>query len=111
MTLWIDKIIDANRAVEKATGDVFEVEKEIKKLVDKEFNRDDLYVKVETPTDGYGSTTIQVAPIIRTNDPLYSKLKVNDCPLYIEVTLPYPYTGADKANLIDKIVALLKEEI
>lgn len=110
MTLWIDKIIDANRAVEKATGDVFEVEKVIKKLVDKEYS-ENLYVKIETPTDGYGSTTIQVAPIIRTDAPLYSKLRVNDCPLYIEVTLPSPYTGADKANLIDKIVALLKEEI
>ena len=110
MTLWIDKIIDANRAVEKATGDVYDLERAlIAKL--REHYGEEIFISINVPMDGFGTTDISVSTNKKERSPLVEDIRINDCPIYISVDLPSDYSNADRANAIDYIKEFLKEEI
>lgn len=110
MTLYIDKIIDAKKAIEKSYGDIYELEKALSKKL-REYYGENIYVSIEIPHDGFGTTTISITTTKSERGPLKEDVRINDCSLYILVDLPSDYSNADRANAIDYIKEFLKEEI
>lgn len=110
MTLWIDKIIDANEATENAYNNVYALEKALRQKL-REIYGEEIFVSVKIPSEWFGTTNISVSTKKSERSPLTEDIKINDCPIFISVDLPSDYSNADRANAIDYIKEFLQEEI